>query len=426
MANEIERLKATYVDRARSIQGIQSEMESAWTGDAGAAASEGAGPLMQALEESAMNMDATTGATMSQSGAWHDASNSVEPVPPMPEKPNPWTTGLKAAIPVAGPFMAADDLNSYQDAAEAHNKASQHNVDVMNGYASQTNGNSNFPRTYGVLEPGGASISVNSSTPSAISGETSSVPETTSASRFAGSAPVTGGSPGSPVGAGPNVGSPIATGAGPAPGPVSAGPSVSSGPTTAGPGNAPAPGTPTGAAAATNVPPAAGAASTNRTNQPRTGFGRPPSGTGSQRPTSGAARGGTASGPGSSRGGSGFGERAGSRLYGQGAAGRGAAAGEGAGGRVPADGARGLGGAKGTGAGLPGGAAAADSAAARGGGAAGGARGAGGMAPMGAGAGKGKGSDDDEHQRASYLQENDPDEVFIGKLDRTTPPVIGE
>ncbi len=50
-----------------------------------------------------------------------------------------------------------------------------------------------------------------------------------------------------------------------------------------------------------------------------------------------------------------------------------------------------------------------------------------GAAPMGAGgAGKGQGDDETEHQRASYLQENDPDEVFLGDLGKTAPPVIGE
>ncbi|MEY7972728.1 hypothetical protein AB8O38_12085 [Saccharomonospora xinjiangensis] len=54
-----------------------------------------------------------------------------------------------------------------------------------------------------------------------------------------------------------------------------------------------------------------------------------------------------------------------------------------------------------------------------------GTRGAG-MAPMGAAGGRGQGDEDKEHQRASYLQENDPDEAFIGDLGKTAPPVIGQ
>lgn len=52
--------------------------------------------------------------------------------------------------------------------------------------------------------------------------------------------------------------------------------------------------------------------------------------------------------------------------------------------------------------------------------------GAPGMGPMGAGAGKGKGGgDDEEHQRASYLQEADPESVFGGSDTKPVPPVIG-
>ncbi|MCE7001643.1 hypothetical protein LWC34_02125 [Kibdelosporangium philippinense] len=49
--------------------------------------------------------------------------------------------------------------------------------------------------------------------------------------------------------------------------------------------------------------------------------------------------------------------------------------------------------------------------------------GPGGM-PVGAGAGKGSGGEDEEHQRASFLQEPDPDSVF-GTDEVTAPPVIG-
>jgi len=51
--------------------------------------------------------------------------------------------------------------------------------------------------------------------------------------------------------------------------------------------------------------------------------------------------------------------------------------------------------------------------------------GAPGMGPMGAGAGKGKGGEDEEHKRASYLQEADPDSVFGGTETKPVPPVIG-
>jgi hypothetical protein len=68
---------------------------------------------------------------------------------------------------------------------------------------------------------------------------------------------------------------------------------------------------------------------------------------------------------------------------------------------------------------------AAEQAALRGGVGGAGGRGGGGAfggAPMG---GRGQGEDDDEHQRASFLVEGDPDAVF-GTDEMTAPPVIGE
>lgn len=422
---ELSKLRSTYADRAQSISEINTQMKSAWTGDASVAAHSGAAPLIDALGDSARNMDRTTDSTQSQSAAWEGASRSVEPVPPMPEKPNPWTTGLKAAIPVAGPFMAADDINSYQDGAQAHQRASQHNVDVMNSYASQTGGNSGFPRSYSLLQPSDGSISLNDgSGPGGISGGQSVAPDTTRASSSYAPSP-SAVSTGGPVSAAPQVNSPISS-------------STVAPPTSGGSsGNvAPPPpvGTSGGSTGGGNTGPAGGGVFNNPggnrdTNRPgtnrtgpgtsrNTGFTRSPNGPGRglagdrlrsvPDPKSAAGRSGGSGGVGS---GSGAGGRAGEAI--------------GRGGGAAAENARGLAAGKGTGAGMSSGAAAAESAAARGGASAA-ARGAGGM-PMGAaGGGRGKGSEDDEHQRASYLQENDPDAVFIGDLGKTTPPVIGQ
>jgi hypothetical protein len=49
--------------------------------------------------------------------------------------------------------------------------------------------------------------------------------------------------------------------------------------------------------------------------------------------------------------------------------------------------------------------------------------GAGSAGGMGAGRGQ-RGKDDEEHKRASYLVEADPDSIF-GSDERTAPPVIG-
>ncbi|HET6705380.1 MAG TPA: hypothetical protein VFH84_10415, partial [Amycolatopsis sp.] len=50
--------------------------------------------------------------------------------------------------------------------------------------------------------------------------------------------------------------------------------------------------------------------------------------------------------------------------------------------------------------------------------------GVGGMGGMGPGARGGK-AEDEEHQRASYLVEADPESIFGGPDERTAPPVIG-
>ncbi|WP_157357460.1 hypothetical protein [Amycolatopsis nigrescens] len=99
-----------------------------------------------------------------------------------------------------------------------------------------------------------------------------------------------------------------------------------------------------------------------------------------------------------------------------GGAGGGSGSGSGLSGAGRATGAGMLGGPGGAG---PGGAAAAGAAGGRGAG------GMSGMGGMGGGAGKGQGGDDEEHQRASYLTEADPDSVF-GSDEKTVPPVIGE
>jgi hypothetical protein len=71
----------------------------------------------------------------------------------------------------------------------------------------------------------------------------------------------------------------------------------------------------------------------------------------------------------------------------------------------------------------PGALAAEESAIARGAASARGANGAMGSGMMGGGHGV-KGGEDEEHQRASFLIEGDPDAIF-GTDERTVPPVIG-
>jgi uncharacterized protein YukE len=118
-AERIDALTKTYAERAQSIKGLQDRMKLAWTGTAADAAGAGAGPLAQAFVDTAQPLDRTRASVEAQVSSFDGSGHSVVPVPPTPDKPNPWTTGLKAAIPIAGPFMAANDLNSYHDGARS-------------------------------------------------------------------------------------------------------------------------------------------------------------------------------------------------------------------------------------------------------------------------------------------------------------------
>ncbi|WP_093414986.1 PPE domain-containing protein [Saccharopolyspora flava] len=112
--------------------------------------------------------------------------------------------------------------------------------------------------------------------------------------------------------------------------------------------------------------------------------------------------------------------------------GAGAGAGMGAGGKAGGVGGAGGGaGARGAGMGAGGRAGAGGLGAGAGAGAAGagaggrGAAGRGGMGGMGAGAGRrGEGSEDDEHERPSWLEEQD--DVWMNDMPKTAPPVLGE
>lgn len=104
----------------------------------------------------------------------------------------------------------------------------------------------------------------------------------------------------------------------------------------------------------------------------------------------------------------GLGAGAGAGMGGAGAGGRGAGAGMGAGGRA---GAGGLGGGAGAGAGAAG-------AGGRG------AAGRGGMGGMGAAGQRGQGSEDEDHERPSWLEEQD--DVWMNDMPKTAPPVLGE
>ncbi|KZB88161.1 hypothetical protein AVL48_19540 [Amycolatopsis regifaucium] len=429
-ADSVAELSDAYVQRGMGIKALQERMKASWTGSAADAANAGAGPLEQAFRDTADPLFQTRDSVTTQADSFDDSGSSVVPVPDKPEKPNPWTTGLKGAIPIAGPFMVNNDIKNYQEGVAKHEAANQNNVRVMEQYDSVTSStSSSLPTDYGVLKNDGANVSVK----------------------------VDGGPP--PIKP-PPVLPPVRPGRN--------GGGDDDGTDTSGTDdngtnqNQNRPGTDQHQ----NKPgigedrpvnprdrPGSDTGITSPTRKPGVGDTTLPSGGGRGRPgqttetpgrntgrgtsdledvvglTNGLGQnynpGGTGQNPPGTSGGRnvpGPNSAAGRLLGGEGGAG-GRAGGPGGSGGTGSGG--GLGAGKGTGAGgmgsgMPG-------AAGVPGGRGAGGRGLGGgpMGPMGAGGRRGEGDEDDEHQRPDYLIEADPDAIF-GTDQRTSPPVIGE
>lgn len=424
-ADRIAELSDAYVERGMGIKSLQSRMASSWTGSAADAANAGAGPLEQAFKETADPLFTTKASVTMQADSFDDSGQTVVPVPPKPDKPNPWTTGLKGAIPIAGPFMVNNDIKNYQEGVAKHEAANQNNVRVMDQYDSVTSStSSSLPTDYGVLKNDGANVSVKTPgvTPPVV------IP------------------PYIPVKPGRNGGGDDNDG------------TDTSGTNDNGtnqnqnkPGgdqNQNRPGTnedrpvpprdrPDGnITTPTRKPPGTGDDDTTRptgggkgkpgptTDIPGRNPGRVPgdsdkviglpNGPG-QNYNSGGGTGPNPPGGTSGRNVPGPNSAAGRLLGGEGGTG-GRAGGPGG------SGSGGLGAGRGSGMGGLGGLGGGDLAGGRGGAGRGG---TGAMGPMGAGGRRADGDDDDEHQRPDYLIEADPDAIF-GTDQRTSPPVIGE
>lgn len=387
-AAQVQQLSAAYLERAQGIRDLQDRMAKSWTGGAADAAKAGAGPLELAFHDTADPLDMTTASVDMQAGSFEDSSHSVVEVPPKPDKPNPWTTGLKAAIPIAGPFMAAGDEKSYQDSLNRYNTANETNVRVMDQYNGLTTSTKSvLPTVYGTLEPDGAAISLKTPVPPghvvppgtgkpAQSGGGSGQGATPSG----GNVVPGGGSGGHTVTSSVSGGHHDTTGGGTT---GTAGGGVPGGGTTG--DTTTSQGTKTGPSLFPPATPPAPSVDGGRTNGPGGSAVFLPGGPSGQNPSGVTDPEG---GPGGRGGAGGTAERgAGSR----------------------------------SGFGGMGSAAAQEAAAAR---AAQGRAGAAG-GPMGAGGRRGEGDEDEEHQRPDYLVEADPDAIF-GTDQRTSPPVIGE
>ena len=420
-ADGVKELQDAYTKRGESIKALQQRMSSAWTGDAADAANAGAGPLEKAYWDSSEPLDATRFSVKEQAASFDASGHAVVVVPDKPDKPSPWSTGLKAAIPIAGPFMAANDVKNYQEGMARYNEANETNVRVMGQYNDVTDTTrATLPTQYGTLEADGAEVSMNKPQPPIIEHHiwpppvkpekkpTKTTEENEQNTKNTENTETTGFvKPGTddhkqppdignrpPVPPDDKVGSGVIGG---------------KGRDTTGSDDGT---TKTGVKPGTGFP-------RTPTVPPRTPVGETPGGDESLIGMPGLSGGG-GQGP---YGGNSFGEPGGS------GAGRGPGS---AGGRLldssgrpgvggmGAEGEGRLGGGQRSGMGGLGNAAAQEAAAAR---AAGGRGGQ--MGPMGAGGRQGEREDDDEHQRPDYLIEADPDAIF-GTDQRTSPPVIGE
>ncbi|HJQ46536.1 MAG TPA: hypothetical protein VJ870_09470, partial [Amycolatopsis sp.] len=165
----IKQLSDGYKDEADAIKALQTRMNSAWTGSSGDAATAGANPLAQAFIDSAPPLDTTTKSMHMQSEVFDTSKSKVVEVPPAPSKPSGWSVGLKAAIPIVGPSMAAGDVQSYEQGVAATDAANENNVRVMQQYSSVTNDTrGSIPMDYKTLPVDGASVGLKPATPAII------------------------------------------------------------------------------------------------------------------------------------------------------------------------------------------------------------------------------------------------------------------
>jgi hypothetical protein len=390
----VNEVAAMYSDRAEAIRRLTEKMESAWRGDAAGAAQRGIGPLGVEHDLAGMDLATAQDLTNRQAGSFADARNAVVPVPPEPTAPDPWAV-----------FKSPGEVVTYRQQVADFNAASQHNVDVMHGYAGASSYNAQgMPQSYGALADDQAGIAV-ASGPSDTGGRPQDGgPKPDDGARTGGrgvaewaddssrwvappsdaggpsgpssAAPPDGGSPPpqqtTPGGFAPAPGGPVA------PAPVGTGGGVGSGPLPGGPGSGWSPGP--------GVVPVGGGPGDGSGGR---GPGGGPGGRGIGGPGSGSDS--EVRGPGG-RSGGGEPHGPGGRLGSGPLAGGGSA-------EPHAAGRAGAGGAAGRGGGL------------------------GGM-PM-AGGGRGRGDEDTERYAPEFLQEDDPEGVF-GTDELTAPPVIGE
>jgi hypothetical protein len=146
----VNEVATEYETRAREIRELVGRMESAWQGAAAGAAQRGAGPIGAEHELSGPSLATAQDLTNRQAASYTDAKNTVVPVPPRPELPNP--------IEV---FTTPGEWPRFENQVDEYNTAAQHNVDVMDRYAGASGHNiRELPSSYGTLTDDQAGIGI--------------------------------------------------------------------------------------------------------------------------------------------------------------------------------------------------------------------------------------------------------------------------
>lgn len=400
-SGEVNGMIGEYEDLGKEIEAVMKGMEPAWQGEAGNAATHGAGPMAVEFVQAQDPLNKAQDLVGRQGTLFDSTKHSVVPVPPAPDAPSGWDMILEGGSQV----VTGEDTEAFQDYETKlgnHQDAAKHNVDQMNNYSTGSDYNTvNLPDSYGTMLATESAVHVDQDDGG---GDDTGGGGETGSSGWNHHGYVYNGGGGSAGGGGTSGGGATSGGGSAGVQPPPDVPGGHTGTTTTGASAAPG----YGGTAPGTAPGQAAAASQN-------GFG--PMGSGGSQQGYGAGGGGV------------YGGSAGTGAYGGSGAGSGGSGG-GTGARGGSAGSGGQGG-KSTGpkAGSESGAAkrapgasAAEEAAGRSAPKSGSGRG---MGAMPRGGGKGGGGDEDyEHERPSWLVEPDPDDFWFGGMGPVAPPVL--
>lgn len=145
---------------AADIKRLQDTMNTAWHGTAADIASQGAEPLALEYMNTADGLRTAQDLVERQTGSFHTAASSVQPVPPQP-----------TTVDVIDAALGAPDM---QQQVTNYLNAAQHNVDVYSAYhgASQYN-TSSLPMDYGRLAVDNTGVTETGAPPTASAGAVS-------------------------------------------------------------------------------------------------------------------------------------------------------------------------------------------------------------------------------------------------------------